>query len=129
MQFLDEFFPTNSLAIEAMVNDFKSQDFLYINTLYNNKTLFSGRDFGVEQYSSFPAISYIDSNNFFLNVGSGFYSEINPQWDFVTFNGGYSNYLNKKNNYGNGYVFIYYLYKRCCGSEQSTCFIELELSN
>lgn len=93
---LDEFFPTNSLAIEAMVNDFKSQDFLYINTLYNNKTLFSGRDFGVEQYSFFPAISYIDSNNFFLNVGSGFYSEINPQWDFVTFSGGYSNYLNKK---------------------------------
>tara|TARA_B100001057_G_scaffold177261_1_gene178089 strand:+ start:1607 stop:1783 length:177 start_codon:yes stop_codon:yes gene_type:complete len=40
MQFLDEFFPTNSLAIEAMVNDFKSQDFLYINTKYNNKTLF-----------------------------------------------------------------------------------------
>lgn len=93
---LDELFLTDSLAIEAMVNDFKNQDFLYINTLYNNKTLFSGRDFGVEQYSFFPAISYIDSNNFFLNVGSGFYSEINPQWDFVSFGGGYSNYLNKK---------------------------------
>lgn len=93
---LDELFLSDSLAIEAMVNDFKNQDFLYINTLYNNKTLFSGRNFGVEQYSFFPAISYIDSNNFFLNVGSGFYSEINPQWDFVSFSGGYSNYLNKK---------------------------------
>jgi len=92
---LDELFLSDSLAIEAMANDFKNQDFLYINTLYNNKTLFSGRDFGVEQYSFFPAISYIDSNNFFLNVGSGFYSEINPQWDFVSFSGGYSNYLNK----------------------------------
>jgi hypothetical protein len=79
-----------------MVLDLKKQDFLYINTLYNTKTLFSGRDFGVEQYSFFPSISYIDSNNFFLNVGSGYYSEVDPHWDFITFSGGYSNHLNKK---------------------------------
>ena len=93
---LEELFPMDSLSIEAIVNDLKQQDFLYINTLYNNKTLFSGRDFGVEQYSFFPSVSYIDSNNFFLNVGSGYYSEVSPQWDFITFSGGYANYLNKK---------------------------------
>ena len=93
---LDELFPIDSLTIESMVLDLKKQDFLYINTLYNTKTLFSGRDFGVEQYSFFPAISYIDSNNFFLNVGSGYYSEVDPQWDFISFSGGYSNHLNKK---------------------------------
>jgi hypothetical protein len=93
---LDELFPIDSLTIESMVLDLKKQDFLYINTLYNTKTLFSGRDFGVEQYIFFPAISYIDSNNFFLNVGSGYYSEVDPQWDFITFSGGYSNHLNKK---------------------------------
>ena len=93
---LEELFPMDSLSIEAIVNDLKQQDFLYINTLYNNKTLFSGRDFGVEQYSFFPSVSYIDSNNFFLHVGSGYYSEVNPQWDFITFSGGYANYLNKK---------------------------------
>ena len=93
---LDELFPIDSLTIESMVLDLKKQDFLYINTLYNTKTLFSGRDFGVEQYSFFPAISYIDSNNFFLNIGSGYYSEVDPQWDFITFSGGYSNHLNKK---------------------------------
>ena len=93
---LDELFPIDSLTIESMVLDLKKQDFLYINTLYNTKTLFSGRDFGVEQYSFFPSISYIDSNNFFLNVGSGYYSEVDPHWDFITFSGGYSNHLNKK---------------------------------
>ena len=93
---LEELFPMDSLSIEAIVNDLKQQDFLYINTLYNNKTFFSGRDFGVEQYSFFPSVSYIDSNNFFLHVGSGYYSEVNPQWDFITFSGGYANYLNKK---------------------------------
>ena len=93
---LDELFPIDSLTIESMVLDLKKQDFLYINTLYNTKTLFSGRDFGVEQYSFFPAISYLDSNNFFLNVGSGYYIEVDPQWDFITFSGGYLNHLNKK---------------------------------
>jgi hypothetical protein len=93
---LDELFPIDSLSIKAMANDLKKQDFLYINTLYNKKTLFSGRDFGVEQYSFFPAISYIDANNFFLNVGSGYYSEVDPQWDFINFSVGYSIYLNKK---------------------------------
>jgi hypothetical protein len=39
---LDELFPTDSLTIESMVLDLKKQDFLYINTLYNTKTLFSG---------------------------------------------------------------------------------------
>ena len=93
---LDELFHIDSVSSEAMVHDLKKQDFLYINTMYNNKTLFSGRDFGVEQYSFFPAISYIDANNFFLNVGSGYYSAVDPQWDFITFSGGYSNYLNTK---------------------------------
>ncbi len=104
---LDELFPMDSLSIEAMVNDLKQQDFLYINTLYNNKTLFSGRDFGVEQYSFFPSVSYIDSNNFFLHVGSGYYSEVNPQWDFITFNGGYANYLNKKKSIMATVVYSY----------------------
>jgi hypothetical protein len=104
---LDELFPMDSLSIEAMVNDLKQQDFLYINTMYNNKTFFSGRDFGVEQYSFFPAISYIDSNNFFLNVGSGYYSEVSPQWDFITFSGGYANYLNKKKSIMATVVYSY----------------------
>ena len=104
---LEELFPMDSLSIEAMVNDLKQQDFLYINTLYNNKTLFSGRDFGVEQYSFFPSVSYIDSNNFFLHVGSGYYSEVNPQWDFITFNGGYANYLNKKKSIMATVVYSY----------------------
>lgn len=96
---LDDLFTEDSLSVENMIEKLKKQDFLYINTLYNNKTLFSGRDFGVDQYSFFPSISYIDANNFFLNASSGYYSGVSPNWDFVTFSGGYSKYLNKKKSF------------------------------
>ena len=54
---LDELFPIDSLSIEAMVNDLKKQDFLYINTLYNNKTLFSGRDLALSSIVSFQPLA------------------------------------------------------------------------
>jgi len=93
---LDDLFAADSLDVLQLVNEIKKQDYLYTTLMYNNKTLFSGRDFGIDQYSFFPSISYIDSNNFFVNVSSGYFSGVSPQWDFVTFSGGYSNYINKK---------------------------------
>ena len=93
---LDDFFVTDSLDIFDLLDDLKKQDYLYVTVLYNSKTLFSGRDFGVEQYSAFPSISYIGGNNFFVNLSSGYYSSVSPNWDFVTLSGGYSNYIDKK---------------------------------
>ena len=77
---LDDLFPVDSLEVLSLINDLKKQDYLYATVLYNDKVLFSGRDFGVDQYSIFPSISYIDANNFFLNIGSGYYSGIDPNW-------------------------------------------------
>jgi hypothetical protein len=93
---LDDFFETDSIDVLDLFDNLQKQDYLYVTVLYNDKTLFSGRDFGVEQYSVFPSISYIDGNNFFANLSSGYYSNVSPNWDFVTFSGGYSNYINKK---------------------------------
>lgn len=92
---LDDLFAVDSLEIMQLLDDIKQQDYVYINSLYNSKTLFSGRDFGVNQFSFFPSISYIDSNNLFLNISTGYFSGVNPEWDFVTLSGGYSNYLTK----------------------------------
>lgn len=93
---LDDLFATDSIDIEQLVNEIKKQDYLYATVIYNDKTLFSGRNFGVDQYSFFPSISYIDSNNFFLNVSSGYFSGVSPQWDFVTYSAGYSNFIDNK---------------------------------
>ena len=93
---LDDLFEADSLDILDLFDDLKKQDYLYVTVLYNSKTFFSGRDFGVDQYSAFPSISYIDGNNFFANLSSGYYSGVSPNWDFVTLSGGYSNFINKK---------------------------------
>lgn len=93
---LNDLFVADSLDVLDLFDDIKKQDYLYLTVLYNNKTLFSGRDFGVEQYSAFPSISYIDGNNFFANLSSGYYSGVTPNWDFVTISGGYSNYIDTK---------------------------------
>ncbi|MDA0779734.1 MAG: hypothetical protein O2810_05870 [Bacteroidetes bacterium] len=93
---LNDLFVADSLDVLDLFDDLKKQDYLYLTVLYNNKTLFSGRDFGVEQYSAFPSISYINGNNFFANLSSGYYSGITPNWDFVTISGGYSNYIDTK---------------------------------
>ncbi len=96
---LDELFAADSLDVMQFVDEIKKQDYLYASFMYNDKTLFSGRDFGVEQYSFFPSISYIDSNNFFANLSSGYFSSVRPNWDFVTFSAGYSNYIDKKKSF------------------------------
>lgn len=93
---LDDFFVVDSLNVLKLFDELKKQDYLYVSVLYNSKTLFSGRDFGVDQYSAFPSISYMDGNNFFANLSSGYYSGVSPNWDFITLSGGYSNYIDKK---------------------------------
>jgi hypothetical protein len=107
---LDDLFAMDSLEVVHLIDDLKKQDYLYTTVLYNNKVLFSGRDFGVDQYSFFPSVSYIDSNNFFIHVGTGYYSGIDPNWDFITFSGGYSNFIDKKKSLMGTLVYSYSSY-------------------
>lgn len=109
---LDDLFVSDSLDVLELFDKLKKQDYLYTTVIYNNKTLFSGRDFGVNQYSVFPSISYIDGDNFFLNLNAGYYSGVNPTWDFVTLSGGYSNYLNKRKTLLASGVYSYSSYSQ-----------------
>lgn len=109
---LDDLFVSDSLDVLELFDKLKKQDYLYTTVIYNNKTLFSGRDFGVNQYSMFPSISYIDGDNFFLNLNAGYYSGVNPTWDFVTLSGGYSNYLNKRKTLLASGVYSYSSYSQ-----------------
>ena len=109
---LDDLFVSDSLDVLELFDKLKKQDYLYTTVIYNNKTLFSGRDFGVNQYSMFPSISYIDGDNFFLNLNAGYYSGVNPTWDFVTLSGGYSNYLNTRKTLLASGVYSYSSYSQ-----------------
>jgi len=108
--FLDELFVLDSLEVLNLMDDLKKQDYLYTTVLYNDKVLFSGRDFGVNQFSAFPSVTYIDAHNFFINMSAGYFSGIDPHWDFVSFSGGYSDYINKKKSLMATMVYSYSSY-------------------
>ncbi len=88
---LDELFGIESFGVEA-----KKLSFLYATFSFSDKAYFAGRDFGVDQYGFTPSLSYMSSNNFFLSIGSASYSELDPQWDFISLSAGYSKFIGKK---------------------------------
>ena len=87
---LDELFGLDSFDVET-----KKLSFLYASFSYSDKAYFAGRDFGVDQYGITPSLSYMSSNNFFLTIGSAYYSEIDPQWDLISLSAGFSKFFGK----------------------------------
>ena len=88
---LDELFGLDSFDVEA-----KKLSFLYASFSYSDKAYFAGRDFGVDQYGITSSLSYMSSNNFFLSIGSAYYSKLDPQWDLISLSTGYSKFIGKK---------------------------------
>ncbi len=85
---LDELFDMDSSLV-----DFDRSDYLYTTFSFDDKVYFAGRDFGINQYSFTPNISYMRGKNFFLSLGSAYFSELNPNWDFISLSSGYSIFL------------------------------------
>jgi hypothetical protein len=88
---LNELFNIEELSIET-----KKLSYLYYTLSYSDKAYFAGRDFGVNQYGISPSLSYMSSNNFFVSIGSTYYSELNPQWDLISLSTGFSKSLGKE---------------------------------
>lgn len=61
---LDELFALDSLAVNEILQGVK-KDALYLNLGFDEQAYFSGRDFGLEQYSLQPSLTYIKGNHFF----------------------------------------------------------------
>ena len=88
---LNELFNTEELSIEA-----KKLSYLYYTLSYSDKAYFAGRDFSIDQYGISPSLSYMSSNNFFLSIGSAYYSKLDPQWDLISLSTGFSKSLGKE---------------------------------
>ena len=90
---LDEFFSTDSLLV-----DLPKTNYLYTNFSFDESVFFAGRDFDINQFGFTPSISYMRGQNFFVSLGSAYFSELDPKWDFVSISSGYSLFLdqNKK---------------------------------
>lgn len=88
---LDELFET-----EASPVDFSQSHFLYTSFSFDESVFFAGRNFGIDQFGFTPSISYMKGKNFFVSLGAAYFSELDPQWDFVSLSSGYSLFLNKE---------------------------------
>ena len=61
---LDELFALDSLAVNEILQGVK-KDALYLNLGLDEQAYFSGRDFGLEQYSFQHSLTYIKGNHLF----------------------------------------------------------------
>ncbi len=91
---LDELFKTDSLSVDLV-----RSDYLYTTFSIDDKVYFAGRNFGINQYSFTPNISYMRGQNFFLSLGSAYFSELNPNWDFISLSSGYSVFLDNSKRF------------------------------
>lgn len=71
-------------------------DFLYCSVEYQNKTYFSGRDIGIDQFNISPQITYLNSNGFFMNLSGVYYSKFQPKWDYTSVTIGYGKRFGKQ---------------------------------
>ena len=76
---LDELFQIDS----AMV-DLSQNHYLYTTFSFDESVFFAGRDFEIDQFGFTPSISYMQGQNFFVSLGSAYFSELDPNWDFIS---------------------------------------------
>ena len=91
---MDELFSIDSLSM-----DLTKTHYLYTTFSFDESVFFAGRDFDVNQFGFTPSISYMRGQNFFVSLGSAYFSELNPKWDFVSISSGYSVFLDPKEQF------------------------------
>ena len=62
--------------LESAVTKFQ---FINISLEYNNKTYFSGRDIGTDQFNVSPQIMYLHSNGLFAGLNGVYYDQFTPR--------------------------------------------------
>jgi len=89
----------NNKTLDEVLASFTKYQFLYLSMNYNDKTYFSGRDIGVNQFSLTPKISYLHYSGFSATVSGAYYNKFDPKWDLTTVNIGYGKSLGKNNTF------------------------------
>ncbi|MEL1241454.1 hypothetical protein [Flavobacterium flavipallidum] len=96
--------------IEELLKSISKYQIIYLSLNYNNKTFFSGRDIGVEQYNLNPKISYLHSSGFYGSLSGIYYSAFEPNWDLTTASLGFGRDFGKqkKLRYNGSYSRYFY---------------------
>lgn len=77
--------------LHDLIDGTKKYHFLYMNTGFNNKTLFAGREIGDNMYNLSGQLYYFISNGFYLGAAGTWYSQMDPGYQTTAISAGYSN--------------------------------------
>ena len=107
---LDDLFFNEQQFLDELIDSGLSYNLMYTSISYNNKTYFSGRDAGIDQFNVVPQISYYHSSGFNASISGIYYNEFDPKWDFTSLSLGYFNTIDKRKNiyYNLGYSKYFY---------------------
>ena len=99
---IKKIFDKDSLAAEGSIMDIDTltdfgptSEFIFRMDYYN-KTLYAGRDQGVDQYSLNPSINYYHKSGFFAGISGSWYSKTFPNYNFTDLTVGYGNFIGKQ---------------------------------
>lgn len=88
---LDELFKTDDSWVDQ-----SQSHYLYASLSMDESVFFAGRDFDIDQFGFTPSISYMRGKSFFVSLGSAYFDQLDPKWDFVSISSGYSFFLDPK---------------------------------
>ena len=86
--------------------------FLYLRTSFENRSYFSGRDIGIDQYNYSAQASYFHSMGFNAGVGSIWYSQFNPKLYATSLSLGYTGKFDKKGDFRYRTSYNRYFYSK-----------------
>ncbi|WP_299162577.1 hypothetical protein [uncultured Tenacibaculum sp.] len=90
--------------------------FIHLSIEYNNKTYFSGRDIGTDQFNISPQITYLHSNGLYFGLEGVYYDEFAPEWDYTSATIGYGKSFGKNKQYRWETSYDRYFYTNTSGN-------------
>jgi len=94
---------------DSLVKDKEFSNFI-IRIDYYNKTLSSGRDLGVEQYSLAPSLTYNHKSGISASLTGSYYSIDEPHYNMTDANINYSNFFKFNDNWAYSLSYDHYFY-------------------
>ena len=91
---LNDLFAQDSLDIQMGLFAEKTH-VLYLHLNFDEQAYFSGRNFGIDQHSWQPNLTYMHGKHWFFNTNAAYYSGLDPNWDVLGFSTGYFTALGK----------------------------------
>lgn len=94
----------------SLFNEDKVYHFVYINTEFNNKAFYSGREIGLDQHNVSGQISYFNSKGLYAGISGAWYSQLDPKYGTTVVSIGYSKSLKKYKNLSLRSFYSKYIY-------------------